>query len=62
MLQISLDGNSGIEVELETSSRRLRTRYYTGGPLAMFRRNDMGSYSYLNATTGLTFVARRAGM
>ena len=32
MLEISLDGNAGIEVELESSSRRLRERYYIGGP------------------------------
>ena len=31
MLEISLDGNPGIEVELESSSRQLRERYYIGG-------------------------------
>jgi hypothetical protein len=31
MLEISLDGNPGIEVELESNSRRLRERYYIGG-------------------------------
>jgi hypothetical protein len=37
MLEISLDGNPGIEKELESSSRRLRERYYTGG------RKDFGN-------------------
>ncbi len=31
MLEISLDDNPGIEVELESSSRRLRELYYIGG-------------------------------
>jgi hypothetical protein len=34
---ISLDGNPGIEVELKSSSRRLRERYYVGG------RKDFGN-------------------
>jgi hypothetical protein len=37
MLEISLDGNPGIEAELESSSRRLRKRYYIGG------RKDFGN-------------------
>jgi hypothetical protein len=37
MLEISLDGNPGIGVGLESSSRRLRERYYIGG------RKDFGN-------------------
>jgi hypothetical protein len=37
MFEISLDGNPGIEVELESSSRRLLKRYYIGG------RKDFGN-------------------
>jgi len=37
MLEISLDGNPGIEVELESSGRRLRARDYIGG------RKDFGN-------------------
>jgi len=48
MLEISLDGNPGIEVELESSSRRLRERYYIGG------RKDFGNKV---SPTGQPFVA-----
>ncbi len=48
MLEISLDGNPGIEVELESSSRRLRERHYIGG------RKDFGNTV---SPTGQTFVA-----
>jgi hypothetical protein len=37
MLEISLGGNPGIDVRLESSSRRLRELYYTGG------RKDFGN-------------------
>ena len=51
MLEISLDGNPGIEVELESSSRRLRERYYIGG------RRDFGNivvYPQLASPSSLT--------
>ena len=50
-MEISLDGNPGIEVELESSSRGLRERYYIGG------RKDFGNivvYSQLPSPSSLT--------
>ena len=49
MLEISLDGNPEIEVELESSSGRLRERYYIGG------RKDFGNI--VVSPTGQPFVA-----
>ena len=49
MLEISLDGNPGIDAELESSSRRLRERYYIGG------RKDFGNI--VVSPTGQPFVA-----
>ena len=51
MLEISLDGNPGIEVELEFSSRRLRGRYFIS------LRKDFGNivvYPQLASPSSLT--------
>jgi hypothetical protein len=49
MLEISLDGKPGIEAELQSSSRRLRERYYIGG------RKDFGKI--VVSPTGQPFIA-----
>src|SRR6266508_1933618 len=49
MLEISLDGNPGIEVELESSSQRLRELYYIGG--------RKGLRNIVFSPTGHLFVA-----
>ena len=52
MLEISLDGNPGIEVELESSSRRLREHHYQDG------RKDFGNLASPSSLTRTEFLIR----